>query len=443
MRTFKKGGVHPPQCKFTADKGIRPLFPVSRVTLLMRQHLGAPAVPSVKVGQMVCRGDVVGESAWQASVPVHTPISGVVKFVGRVTAYDGSVCDAVVVEASADTADMQIGESWNSDPEREIDIASLTPESIREELRRAGVVGLGGATFPTHVKLTPPAGMTVDTLVVNGAECEPYLTCDDALMRERKDAIICGIRIAVHACGASRALIGIECNKPLAIEALESASAPYDNISVCPLTVKYPQGGEKQLIEALTGRRVQSGGLPASVGVVVVNVATCAAIYDAVALHKPLMERVVTVSGVDLNGGGNYLVPLGTPLSEIANIAGGIPEGTGKIIAGGPMMGRAVINIEAPLAKGISGLVFIPAKDSERRPVQPCVRCARCVEVCPMGLEPYLISTQARLSDVEGATASGLLDCIECGSCSYICPSSRPLVDYIRAGKSLIRKRKK
>lgn len=435
MLTFKKGGIHPPQNKFTESRPIEALEAPGSVTLLLGQHIGAPSVPVVKAGEAVSRGQMVAKAGGFVSVALHSPVSGVVNGVRQVRTADGMMADAIIIERTSDD-DVTYTELLRDDEQ----VEAMTAEEIRGMARDAGLVGLGGACFPTHVKLTPPEGAAFDTLVVNGAECEPYLTCDDALMRSCAAGVIDGVRLAMKGCGARRAVIGVEDNKPEAIAQLDRECATMTDVVVERLITKYPQGGEKQLIEALTGRCVPSGQLPASVGVAVVNVATAFSLHEAVRFGKPLIERVVTVSGLDVQG-GNYRVPIGVALDYLIEAAGGVPASTEKIILGGPMMGRAAENIDAPLTKGMSGVVFM---DRGHRPqVTPCVRCARCVDACPMGLEPYLISTLARVGDLDLAAERGISDCIECGSCAYVCPSARPLTDYIRYGKVIIRRNKK
>ena len=437
--TFKTGGVHPPQNKFTASAGIVDAELPRSVSLMLIQHIGAPAVAVVKPGDRVCRGECVAEAQTAMSVPVHTPISGTVRRIAQVLDAEGRPVKAIIVEASDEDhlADMSAPAPQRRDP---AEVEALKPREIVGIVRSAGLVGLGGAAFPTAVKLSPPRDAVIDTLVVNGAECEPYLTCDDALMRSHAGDIVSGVVLAAKAVGAERVLIGIELNKPEAIEAMRQASAETEMVEVVPLKVKYPQGGEKQLIQALTGREVPTAALPASVGCVVMNVATAYALHRAVWYGEPLMGRVVTVTGRDVEG-GNYFVAQGTRISDLLRLA--IPScdqlRIGKIISGGPMMGRSIDNLDAPLKKSNSGFVLIDADSAVRRPVEPCVRCARCVDVCPMGLEPYLISTLSRLQRFDEAKDESILNCVECGSCQYICPSSRPLLDFIRLGKGVAR----
>lgn len=428
MKTFRKGGIHPPESKLTAHVPVTRLALPAEVTLMLGQHIGAPARPLVKKGDAVVRGQMVAEAAGAVSAPVHSPVSGTVARIDTVKTPQGYPVEAIVIKTdpATDTRGFsRIGADGT-------DIAAAVAE--------AGIVGMGGATFPTPVKLHPPKDAHIDTIVVNGAECEPYLTCDHALMLAEPDEIIDGCTLLMQATGARRCLIGIEANKPDAISLLTAKAAGVPGIEVVSLRPRYPQGGEKQLIEALTGRRVPPGALPAAVGVVVQNVATVRAISRAVRHGEPLMERIVTVTGPSLSRPGNFLVPLGTPLTALIEAAGGMPADTGKLIVGGPMMGRAAATADSFTTKGLSGLVVVPRSMAAREPAMPCVRCGRCVSVCPMGLEPLMISKYSRLGMTDEAAQWHVADCIECGSCSYICPSRRPLLDYIRQGKRASKK---
>ena len=324
---------------------------------------------------------------------------------------------------------------------------SVDGSEIVKKIQEAGIVGLGGATFPTHVKLVPPKGMKAEVLLINGVECEPYLTSDHRLMLEKADEIMVGIQLLMKAMGVEKAVIGIENNKPDAIKLLNEKCSAYTGVSVQPLKVQYPQGGEKQLINAVTGKEVPSGALPIAVGAVVSNVGTAFAVYEAIQKNKPLVERVVTVTGKGVEKPSNFMVRVGTATSELLEAAGGLPENTGKIISGGPMMGRAIASLDVPVTKGTSGLLLMKEEESKREEIQACIRCSRCTSVCPMGLEPYLLMTLGEKQIFDRAENERIMDCIECGSCSYTCPSSRPLLDYIRFGKgkvgAMIRSRKK
>lgn len=431
--TFKKGGIHPDAAKLTAGMPIELLELPRRAVVMLSQHIGAPAQPTVARGATVRRGDVIGEAAQGLSSFIHAPISGVVKEIGSVPTPSGYSAPAVVIEAddAAHEQDMAARKAFyerlTAAPDRALS-EKLSAQEIVDAVRHAGVVGMGGATFPSEVKLRT-GDKHPDVLVINACECEPYLTCDDALMRKWPGRIIEGIELMLLATGAARAVIGIEDNKPEAAAALQAALDPEWPIEVKVLKTKYPQGGEKQLVEAVTGRRIPSGGLPLSVGVVVNNVATALAVYLAAAKGAPLIERVITITG-DTPRSGNFLVAIGTPFSELL----GEVADDAKVIVGGPMMGRTTVTLDAAVTKGTSGLLVM-AKDNRRRQVEPCIRCGSCVNVCPMGLEPYLLSTYGRLQMFDDARANDVMDCIECGSCSYICPSARPLLDYIRHAK--------
>ena len=324
---------------------------------------------------------------------------------------------------------------------------ALTKEEIVKAIAAAGIVGMGGATFPTQVKLTPPPGNKAEILIINGVECEPYLTADHRVMLEKAEEIIIGVQVLMKATDVKRAIIGIENNKKDAIAHLQEIAAKALGIEICPLQVKYPQGGEKQLIQATTGRAVPSGALPIAVGAVVQNIGTALAVYEAVMKHKPLIERVVTITGKSVKHPGNYLCRIGTPISKLIEAAGGIPADTAKVIGGGPMMGRTMVNIDSPVLKGTSGVLLINGREAARKPVRNCIRCSKCVSVCPMGLEPYLLAKLSTFNLLERLEEEKVMDCIECGSCSFTCPSARPLLDYIRLGKArtgaMIRNRKK
>lgn len=439
--SFKKGGIHPREDKLSAD-GIIVEAPLPRkVSVFLSQSIGSPATACVVKNDMVRRGQIIGKADGLVSANVHAPISGTVTEIVMTARPDGTMSKSVTIAASDTDHFTDIQSIADTTPVRSIKEAeSLTPEEIISKIREAGIVGLGGAAFPTHVKLVPPKGMTLDTLIVNGAECEPYLTCDDAIMRLQANDIVDGIHLVMKAAKVERAFIGIENNKPEAIKSMTVASRRHDGIEVRVCRTRYPQGSEKQLIKALTGREVPSGSIPASVGVIVDNVATVLAVYHAVIWNIPLIERVMTISGKKLARPMNVRALVGTPLHVLADMAGGIPDDTGKIVIGGPMMGKAAVTLETPLVKATSGVVFFDEKESRRRDVMPCVRCGRCVEVCPMGLEPYMLSIYGARGEAGLAKVSHLTDCIECGSCTWACPSSRPLLDNIRLAKQLLKK---
>lgn len=431
QKTFPKGGVHPPENKFSADEVIRDLSIPSRVQIHLGQHLGAPAVPVVAKGDRVRVGTRIAEGKSFISAHIHSSVSGTVAKIDDVIDASGYRRPAVVIDVDGDEWETGIDRS----PEliREI---KADAETIVERIKSAGVVGLGGACFPTHVKYMFPEGKTADTVIINAVECEPFLTSDHRLMLERADEILVGVRILMRAARVERAMIGIEANKPDAIENLSRKARSMSGVEVVPLKVQYPQGAEKQLIKALLNREVPSGRLPLDVGCVVNNVGTALAVYEAVQKNKPLVERVVTFTGRHLPATGNFLVRLGVPAAEMAACLGvETGDSTAKVISGGPMMGKAIVGLEVPVTKGTSGIVLLNEEDARRLPVQNCIRCGRCVTVCPMGLEPWLLEKLAQLDRFEECESADAADCIECGSCSFICPSSRPLLDFIRYGK--------
>lgn len=442
LKTFKRGGVHPPENKLSADRPIETLLPPASVFIPVGQHIGAPAVPVINRGDTVKTGQMLAKGSSFVSANIHSSVSGKVRRVDFQPDSSGYPKQGILIDVDGDEWIEEIDRS--EELKKEFD---FTGEEIINKIQEAGIVGLGGATFPTHVKLIPPKGMKANVLIINGVECEPYLTSDHRLMLEKADEIMVGIQLLMKALRVEKAVIGIENNKPDAISLMSEKAKEYSGVSVTALKVKYPQGGEKQLINAVTGREVPSGGLPIAVGAVVSNVGTAFAVYEAVQKNKPLFERVVTVTGKELEKPSNFLVRIGTPTSELIEAAGGLPENTGKVINGGPMMGRAIAKLSVPVTKGTSGILLIGKEKSKRNEYLACIRCSRCVSVCPMGLEPYLLMTLAEKHIFDRAEEERIMDCIECGSCSYTCPSNRVLLDYIRFGKNrvgqIIRTRKK
>lgn len=440
MKTFKLGGVHPEENKFAKTSSVE-LFPVPKqVTVLLTQHLGAPAVPVVQKGDTVKVGQLIGKAEAFICANVHSPVSGKVVKIESVTDFMGYKKDAVVIDVEGD----EWAEGIDTTPDLKKEI-TLAKSEIVDRMKQCGIVGLGGACFPTHVKYMVPPDKKVDYLLINAAECEPYITVDYRMMLERAEEVMVGIQAMLIASGAPEARIGVEANKPDAFEHLTKVAENYPNIKVVKLKTKYPQGAEKQLIKALVNRNVPNGKLPIEVGCVVNNIGTAFAIYEAVQKNKPIIETFTTVSGKSVAQPKNYRVRIGTCIADILNTVG-IPEDTGKIISGGPMMGKAISNLNAFTVKGMSSLLIMSEKESKRGEIYECLRCGKCVHACPMGLEPYMLYAFSENGRYEDCEKYGIMNCIECGSCSFGCPSNRPLTDIIRLGKgktgSMIRARK-
>ncbi|MFO7879032.1 MAG: electron transport complex subunit RsxC [Bacteroidota bacterium] len=440
-KTFPKGGVHPAENKISAGAEIKTMPLPKQVVVPVSQHIGAPAQPVVKRGDQVKAGSLIAKAGGFVSANIHSPVSGKVKKIDNVMETSGYKKPCIIIDVD--------GDEWEEGIDQSKDLIKDTgysPEEIRNKISEAGIVGLGGATFPTHVKLSVPEGKSIDHILINAVECEPYLTADHRVMLEKGHELMVGTQLLMKATGVEKAIIGIENNKPDAIEYLSKLSKEYQGITVESLKVMYPQGGEKQLIKALLKREVPSGGLPLDVGCVVQNVGTAVAVYEAVQKSKPLIERVVTVTGKSVKEPCNLLTRIGTPLSALIEEAGGLPEDTGKVVNGGPMMGKAVNNIGVPVTKGSSGVLIFSRKESKRAYTHNCIRCARCVDACPMGLEPVLLKNASEVEEWDMLEAEHVMDCIECGSCSYTCPANVPLLDFIRMGKSsvsqIIRSRK-
>lgn len=431
------GGIHPPYRKeSTQTKPIEVLTPPEFVTIPLQQHIGASCEPIVKVGDSVKKGQKIGEAKGFVSAPVHSSISGTVKTITDLPHPSMGQGMAITIENDG-KYDVD-----GSIEEKNLDL--LSPEAIVEVIREAGIVGMGGAAFPTHVKLSPPPGKSIDTIILNGAECEPYLTTDHRLMIERSEDIIYGLKVIMKALNVQNAYVGIEDNKQDAIEAMKKAIRDHSNIEIKVLKTKYPQGAEKQLIEAITERQVPSAGLPMDVGVVVNNVATAAAISDAICDGIPFIERVVTVTGKGIHEPKNLLVPIGTPFSYLVEQCGGLSGEVSKVINGGPMMGLAQYTLDVPVIKGTSGILLLTSDDVRSSEEGPCIRCAKCVKVCPINLMPLMMSAHSKNQDYESCDKLNVMDCIECGSCSYICPAKKPLMQNIRTAKcEVIKNRKK
>ena len=441
-KTFSIGGIHPHEKKLSADRPIMPVLPSGQVAILLGQHIGAPAKPLVSKGDRVKVGTKIAEPVGVVSAAIHSSVSGRVNKIDAVVDASGYPKPAVFIDVE--------GDDWEEGIDRSdtlVKECNLTADEIVGKIADAGIVGMGGACFPTHVKLCPPSTCRPECLIVNGVECEPFLTADHQLMLEHAEEIMVGVFILMKAIRVNKAFVGIENNKPDAIRLMKKVAAAYAGIEIVPLQMKYPQGGEKQLIEAIMGRQVPAGALPVSVGAVVQNVSTVFAVYQAVQKNKPLFERVVTVTGDGLSNPSNLCVRMGTPVRQLVETCGGLPEDTCKVICGGPMMGKALVNLDVPVSKGTSGILLMGGQEARRSAVQPCIRCAKCVAVCPMGLEPYLLATASAHGDFERAENENILSCIECGSCQFTCPSHRPILDYVRLGKAkvgaMIRARKK
>lgn len=441
LRTFSLGGIHPAENKLSAGKSIEVLELPKQVSILLSQHIGAPATPVVAKGDEVKVGTLIAKSTGFISANIHSSVSGKVAKIEDVFDASGYKKSSILIDV--------VGDEWEESIDRSENIVrecKLSKEQIIAKVQEMGIVGLGGATFPSNVKLAPPPTEKAEILIVNAVECEPYLTSDHILMMAHAEEILIGVEIVMKALSVSRCVIGIENNKKDAIKHLTELSKKYNGIEIMPLKVQYPQGGEKQLIDAVIGKQIKSGKLPISAGAVVQNVGTIFAIYEAVQKNKPLFERIVTVTGKKLSNPCNLKVRLGVPIKNLIEKAGGIPEDTGKIIGGGPMMGKALLSADIPVSKGSSGILLLSKEESQRKPMQNCIRCAKCVDVCPMGLNPALLMTAVNFKEWDLSEGNYIVDCIECGSCSYTCPANRPLLDYIRMGKqtvmSIIRARK-
>jgi electron transport complex protein RnfC len=425
-----RGGVHPPEQKsWTEEKPIEDVPLPERVILPLQQHIGAPAEPVVEKGEKVKKGQVIGKPSKFISLPVHASISGTVVSVSKQPHPLGM--DLLAIEIESDGED-----SWKQTPAEE-NITNLSAEDKKKRILDAGIAGMGGATFPTHVKLTPPPEKPIDTLIINGVECEPYLTSDHRLMLENADEILAGARIMADILKTQKIIFGIEENKQDAIRLFRKKTQRFKTVSVISFPVKYPQGGEKQLIKAATGLEVPAGGLPMDIGCVVQNMGTAFAVFQAVTRQYPLIERIVTVTGTGINTPKNLRVRIGTPVSDLIAFCDGYTSDNIKLISGGPMMGISQWTDAVPVIKGTSGILVMKSSDMEIPEELPCISCARCVDICPMQLTPNQIATFVEYEKFDGAKKNRLFDCIECGSCSFICPAKRHLVQYIKLGKAL------
>ncbi len=437
MRTFKLGGIHPNDNKLSAGSPIREAALPKQAVFSMYQHIGTPAKPVVKKGDEVKVGTLLAEAGGYVSVPIYSSVSGKVAKVDDALDVSGTKRTAIFIDVEGDEWEESIDrsdklEQMEAHPE-------LDSKTIIDKIQRMGVVGMGGAAFPTHVKLTPPPGTKAECVNVKAVECEPYLTADHSLMLAHPEEILIGVQLVMKAMDVDKAYIGIENNKADAIALLQEKAKNYQGIEVVSLKVKYPQGGEKQLVGAVIGREVPAPpAIPIHVGAEVQNVGTTFAIYQAVMKNKPLIDRVITITGKSVATPSNLLVRIGTSFQQLVDEYGGLPENTSKFIGGGPMMGKTMVSLEIPTTKGSSGLVLLDKKEARRGKISPCIRCAKCVGACPMGLEPYLLSVISEYEDWEAAESNEVTLCIECGCCQFACPSNRPLLDMIRVGKSIV-----
>lgn len=439
IKTFRIGGIHPDENKLSNDAVTQPAPLPKQAVFPMSQHIGAPAKPVVKKGDKVKVGTLIAEAGGFISAPIHSSVSGTVFKVDNAIHASGYLQPAIIINVE--------GDEWEETIDRSTKLETLeqhpelTPEEIVNRIKAAGVVGMGGACFPTFVKLCPPPGAKPECVIINGVECEPYITSDYRLMMEKGDELIEGVKILMAGAKVNKGYIGIEDNKPAAIELLASKlqEKGIDNIEVVPLAKKYPQGGEKQLVDAVIGRQVPAPpAIPVNVGAIVQNAGTAVAVYEAVMKHKPLFERYTTVTGKKLAKPSNFLVRMGTSFGELIDLCGGLPEGENKVLAGGPMMGKAVNSLDVPVGKGQNAVTILTDDDAHRQAAQPCIRCAKCVSACPMGLEPFLLATGSALKKWDLLEKEMITSCIECGSCQYTCPAHRPMLDNIRLGKQTV-----
>ena len=437
LKTFSMGGVHPEENKITADKGTVVAALPKQAIFPLGQHIGAPAKPVVSRGDKVKVGTLIAEAGGFVSAPIHSSVSGTVVKVDTGVDATGYRHPAIYINVEGDEWEESIDRSDKL--ETLADHQELTPEEIVSRIKEAGVTGMGGAGFPTFIKLSPPKGCTAECVILNGVECEPYITSDFRLMMEHADEILVGLDLLMKAAKVERGYIGIEDNKPEAIALFEKKTASDPRVEIVALEKKYPQGGEKQLVDAVTGRQVPAPpAIPVNVGAIVQNVGTAYAVYQAVMKRKPLFERYTTVTGKKLSNPGNFLVRMGTPMRDLIEACGGMPEGENKVLAGGPMMGKSVVSTDVTVCKGTNSITILTDADAHRKPIQPCIRCAKCVSACPMGLEPYLLATLSSFKEWERLEAEQVTSCISCGSCQFTCPSHRPILDNILQGKGVV-----
>ena len=442
IRTFRIGGIHPEENKLTHEVATQ-VAPLPRHAIFpLSQHIGAPARPVVQKGDKVKVGTLLAEAGSFVSAPIYSSVSGTIVKIDSAIDATGYRKPAIIINVEGDEWEESIDRSEKLELLK--DHPELTPEVIVNRVKDAGIVGMGGAGFPTFIKLTPPPTAKTECVIINAVECEPYITADYRLMMEHADEILVGLELLMKAAKVTTGYIGIETNKPKAIELLsEKASKAFEGtdyrVEVVPLKQRYPQGGEKQLVDAVIRRQVPAPpAIPVNVGAIVQNVGTAYAVYQAVMKNKPLFERYTTVTGKRLAHPGNFLVRMGTPMQDLIDLCGGMPEGDNKLLAGGPMMGKALTSTEVPICKGTNSVTILSDEDARRKEPQPCIRCAKCVGACPMGLEPYLLAKLSAFKKWEKAEAEDIVSCIECGSCQFTCPAHRPLLDNIRQGKQTV-----
>lgn len=437
MKTFRIGGIHPEENKITAENATN-IAPLPKQAIFpLSQHIGAPAKPVVKKGDHVKVGTLIAEAGGFVSAPIYSSVSGTVFKVDTAVDASGYRKPAIIINVEGDEWEETIDRS--STLELLENHQELTPEEITNRIKLASLTGMGGAGFPTFIKLMPPPGTKAECVILNGVECEPYITADYRLMMEHADEILVGLKLLMTAAKVDRGYIGIEENKPEAIALLQHKAEKEKNIEIIPLKQKYPQGGEKQLVDAVISRQMPAPpAIPVNIGAIVQNVATAFAVYEAVMKHKPLIERYTTVTGKELAKPGNFIVRLGTPACLLIDACGGLPVSENKVLSGGPMMGKALISLDAPIVKGSNSITILSGREARRHKPGPCLRCAKCVDVCPMGLEPYLLATASSLKIWDKAEEEMITSCIECGSCQFTCPAYRPLLDNIRIGKQTV-----
>jgi Na+-translocating ferredoxin:NAD+ oxidoreductase subunit C len=434
LKTFSKGGIILPDNKFSANCPVE-TFPVPEIVKIhLSQHIGAPAIPLVQVSDRIKTGQLIAKAQDNVSANVHSSVSGTVIEISEMTNINGQKSQVIIIRSEGDT--------WLESIDRSGDIKndiSIPAEEIIRKIKDAGIVGLGGATFPTHLKLTYKGEKKFEILIINGAECEPYITSDHRLMLEKGKELIVGIQLLMKVLDVDKAFIGIEENKKDAIDYLTDITGSKAKIRIVSLKPKYPQGGEKQLIKAITGREIPLHKLPADMGFAVQNISTVFAIYEAVQKDKPLFERVITVSGSNIKNPSNFLVRIGTPIRELITKAGIKDESSGTIISGGPMMGKAVEDMDVPVTKGTTAVLVFARNEMRKVKPRSCIRCGKCVEVCPQGFEPYIFAILSENEDYENNEIKKINNCFECGSCTYVCPSGRPLLSFIKEGKKNVK----